>query len=103
MDAKAKWMHEELKPDQVEKVKNYCEQMFGPDTTKLMYCNDFKKHVQILGKIVGMIESQPENLIEVIDIIFKWIFIKMHESSNTTFTSCVCDSLAKLFEWLISE
>ena len=71
-------MHEELKPDQVEKVKTYCEQIFGLATTKLMYCDDFKKHVQILGKIVGMIDKQPANLIEVIDIIFKWIFIKLN-------------------------
>ena len=72
--------------------------MFGPDTTKLMFCNDFKKHVQILGKFVELIESNPINLIENIDIIFKWIYIKQIESNNTTFASCVFDSLSKLFE-----
>jgi len=42
-----------------------------------MYCNDFKKHVQVLGKLIGMIDTQPANLVEVIDIIFKWIYIKL--------------------------
>lgn len=96
-------MHEELKPDQVEKVKTLCEQIFGPETTKLMYCNDFKKHVQVLAKLIGMIDTQPANLVEVIDIIFKWIFIKLAESSNTTFAVNVYDSLSTLFAWLISE
>ena len=52
IDARSKWMHEELKPDQVEKVKTLCEQVFGNDTAKLMFCNDFKKHVQVLGKFI---------------------------------------------------
>ena len=59
-----------------------------------MFCNDFKKHVQILGKCVGMIQTQPHNLVEVIDIIFKWIYIKLAESNNTTFAVNVYDSLA---------
>ena len=96
-------MHEELKPDQVEKVKTYCEQIFGLETCKLMFCNDFKKHVLVLQKFVGMIETQAPNLVDVIDIIFMWIFIKLAESNNTTFAVNVYDSLAKLFQWLISE
>ena len=68
-----------------------------------MYCNDFKKHVQVLGKIIGMIETQPHNLVEVTDIIFKWIYIKLTESNNTTFAVNVYDSLSTLFNWLISE
>lgn len=37
VDAKVKWMHEELKPDQVERVKVICEQMFGYDLCKEMF------------------------------------------------------------------
>jgi len=33
MDAKVKWMHEELKPDQVDRVKVQCEQIFGYEVT----------------------------------------------------------------------
>lgn len=36
-DAKVKWMHEELKPDQVERVKLLCEQIFGYDYCKEMF------------------------------------------------------------------
>ena len=42
-------------------------------------------------------------MVEVIDIIFKWIYIKLAESNNTTFAVNVYDSLAPLFAWLISE
>lgn len=30
-------MHEELKPDQVERVKMTCEQIFGFEYTKVMF------------------------------------------------------------------
>ena len=50
-----------------------------------------------------MIDTQAIVLVDVIDIIFMWIFIKLAESNNTTFAVNVYDSLAKLFQWLISE
>ena len=49
VDNKSKWMHEELKPDQVEKVRKICEDMFGFEFMKTkMFSPDFKKHVQVL-------------------------------------------------------
>ena len=50
-----------------------------------------------------MIESQPENLQEIVDIIFKWIYVKMMESSNTTFALNVYDFYKTLFDFLIES
>jgi len=36
-DAKIRWMHEELKPDQVDRVKLLCEQIFGYEYCKEMF------------------------------------------------------------------
>ena len=44
---------------------------------KIMFGTDFKKHVNILKKILAMIDSQPHNLVDVIDVVSKWIFIQM--------------------------
>ena len=66
-----------------------------------MFCADFKKHVQCIQKFIGMIDSQPENLQEIVDIIFKWIYVKMMESSNTTFALNVYDFYSTMFSYLI--
>ena len=50
-----------------------------------MWSNDFKKHVKAIEKILPLIDSQPMDLMECVDVIFKWTAIKLAESSNTTF------------------
>ena len=103
LDSRVAWQHGSDNPEQIEKTKNLCEQIFGYETMKIMFGTDFKKHVNILKKILGMIDSQPHNLVDVIDVVFKWIFIQMQASSNTTLQVNVYDSLSTLFAWLISE
>jgi len=45
-----------------------------------MFSADFKKHLKVIASFGGMIDSQPENLQEVLDVIFKWCYVKMTES-----------------------
>ena len=49
-----------------------------------------------------MIELKPIDLKECVDVIFKWIAIKMAESSSSTFHKNVYDFFQKLFEFLIA-
>jgi hypothetical protein len=44
-------MHEELKPQQVDKVKTLCEGAFGQNLAKDMFGGDFKKHAQFLKQL----------------------------------------------------
>ena len=50
-----------------------------------MWSSDFKKHVQVIEKMLTLIESQPEDIKECLDVIFKWTAVKMAESVNTAF------------------
>lgn len=95
-------MHEELKPDQVERVKLACEQIFGFEFSKIMFSQDFNKHVKVTKNIVGLIETQPDALKEILDVFFKWCYIKLTESSNTTLYVSVFDSFQTLFDWLLA-
>lgn len=54
-DSKNKWMHEELNKNQVDALKKHCEDIFGFDFQKIMFGSDFKKHVQCIQKLIGMI------------------------------------------------
>ena len=96
-------MHEDLNKTHVDTLKKHCEDIFGFEVQKIMFAADFKKHVQIIQKMIGMIQTQPENLMEVVDIIFKWICVKMTESSNTTFALNVYDFYTTLFDFLLEE
>jgi hypothetical protein len=66
-----------------------------------MFSADFKKHLKVIAAFGGMIDSQPENLQEVLDVIFKWCYVKMTESQNTTFAVNVFDFFLILFEFLV--
>lgn len=48
IDAKSKWMHEDIKPEQSDKVKHICEQLFGYEFMQKMFSTDFKKHNEVL-------------------------------------------------------
>ena len=51
----------------------------------MMWSADFKKHMQVIGKILTLINTQPDELMGCVDVIFKWTSIKLGESNNTAF------------------
>lgn len=51
----------------------------------------------------NMIESDPEGLKEVLDIIFKWAHVKLADSSNTKFAVSIFDFFTMVLEALESE
>lgn len=103
IDAKSKWMHEEMKPEQIDKVKHLAEQIFGYEFMQKMFGVDFKKHQTVLKFFTDMITQQPQNLKETLDVIIKWSCIKLTESSNTTFAVAVFDFFQLVVDFLIAE
>lgn len=84
-DSKSKWMHDDVKPAHLNAVKKHSEEIFGGPVSAQMWSDDFKKHLQVIEKLLGLIETQPEDLMGCVDVIFKWTSIKMNESKNTAF------------------
>ena len=102
-DSKSKWVHDDVKPAHLNACKKHSEEIFGMDVSTLMWSADFKKHLQVIEKMLGLINTQPQDLMECVDVIFKWTSVKLGESNNTAFQSSVYDFYAKLFEFLISQ
>jgi len=102
-DSKSKWIHDEIKPAHVTLLKKATEEIFGLEVSNLMWCADFKKHLQVIEKMLGLIQTQPAELMECVDVIFKWTNCKLNESNNTAFQSSVYDFYEKLFEFLIEK
>ena len=100
-DSKSKWAPDEFKPAHIAAVKKQSEEIFGLEVSTFMWATDFKKHVKVIDKLLSLIDTSPEDLMECVDVIFKWTTIKLAESSNTAFQNCVYDFFQKLFEFLI--
>lgn len=102
-DSKSKWVHDDIKPQHLSAAKSASEQIFGQETATAMWSADFKKHLKIIEKLVPLTQSQPQDLMECVDVIFKWTAVKLAESSNTAFQSALYDFYLKLFEFLIEQ
>lgn len=102
-DSKSKWVHDDVKPAHLQACKKSSEEIFGLAISTLMWSADFKKHLQVIEKMLGLIETAPQDLMECVDVIFKWTSVKLGESNNTAFQSSVYDFFQKLFDFLIGQ
>ena len=102
-DSKSRWVHDDVKPVHLSAVKKQSEEVFGAEVSTLMWTADFKKHLKVIEKIVSLIDSAPQDLMDCVDVIFKWANVKLNESSNTAFQNSVYDFFNKLFEFLIAQ
>ena len=91
-------MHEELKPQQVDKVKTLCELVYGQNLAKDMFGGDFKKHAQLLKQLGEMLQEDPTPIVETADILFKWCYVKTTESQNTTLALSVFNFLLAVIQ-----
>lgn len=66
-----------------------------------MFSADFKKHVNIIGQLRQTLNTNPKSIVNIVDIIFKWCYIRLTESQNTTLALNVIDFLSDLFTYLL--
>ena len=104
-DLRSKYPLNEVKGDHIEKLQGYCSEAFGLKFHDQMFAKaqDFKKHIECVQKFDKFIASQPESLIEINDIIFKWCNLRMMESSNTQLYVSVFDFFANLITMFIEN
>lgn len=74
-----------MKGDHLDKLRNFCMEAFGEKFYNLMYAKaqDFEKHIKCVQQLDKQIQIQPNELVEVLDLIFKWGNLRLTESSNT--------------------
>lgn len=62
---------------------------------------DFNKHIKCVQQFDKFIETQPDQIVEVLDIIFKWANVRLNESSNTKLVVSILDFYANLLSFLV--
>lgn len=61
-----------------------------------MFSNDFKQHIECIDAFTSLMGEQSDQLLEVLDIIFKWSLVRLADSSNTKFAVSIFDFFSGL-------
>lgn len=64
---------------------------------------EFQKHIKCVEQLEPLIENQPGELMEILDIIFKWGNYRVSDSSNTKLIQSFFDFYGKLLNFLRDE
>ena len=62
-----------------------------------LFSQDLKLHCECIEGFNQLMQNQPEAIIEILDLIFKWTAVRLADSSNTKFGVSVFDFYASLF------
>ena len=68
-----------------------------------MFDSDYKDYIVAIDRMNLMIEEQPDGLIQIVDVIFKWIYLKLDEVTDRTFLIKVYDFLDILFTFMLGR
>ena len=78
-----RWSCEELRPDYVEKTTEAWRAIASVEMHDKMFASDFKKNCLAITEFSNLLKNEPDNIIGLLDLIAKWIFMKMWDTSNT--------------------
>ena len=69
-----------------------------------MFSSDFKQNNECIDLLTSIMRDQGDTIKEILDLIFKWSFVKLADSvSNTQFCVKLFDFYASLFQYLEGE
>lgn len=93
---------EEPRIEQIQDLESDMMKYFREDLHRRLLSTDFKKQVDGLDLLLKELPSSRKELIEVLDILLRWMVLQFCKS-NTTCLLKVLEFLPKLFDTLKSE
>ena len=97
-----RWSCEELRPDYVEKTTEAWRAIASVEMHDKMFASDFKKNCLAITEFSNLLKNEPDNIIGLLDLIAKWIFMKMWDTSNTQTTKMLIEFSSNLVNYAIS-
>ena len=64
---------------------------------------DFKKHIGCVDQMTKFIDNQYDQLMLVLDVLFKWSNLRMTESSNTQLAVSIFEFYKKILTKMIEN
>lgn len=103
LESKSKWSVEEIRQDYQEKMKEQMRGCFSADLFTLMFHADFKKQVDGVTFINNLMNNNLRIIIEILDILFKWVWARLQEVTNTQLIKSILEFLDSLVNNLNRE
>lgn len=103
IESKNKWNLEDIRPDFQEKLKEHMKAAFSPELFVLLQSLDFKKQIEGVSYLSNLIHTSTKEIIEILDIIFRWVWIKLQEAANTQLIKVILDLIQNTINVLHKE
>ena len=97
IDKKCKWPSDELRKEYVEKAKKEMNLRINPGVYANMFARKWQEQQEAINEFKLCLESELDDIISVLDLVFKWIIIRFLEQP----TNQVINNMLKFTKALI--
>ena len=101
-DKTVKWPVTEIREDLVEKLKKSLKSALHPTLFEYMFDTHFKKNLEAVKVLSDAIKNEFESMVDIMDLIFKWVLIKILDQSNTAMSKALINLLKSFLSSLTS-
>jgi len=98
-----KWPTYEIRKDHIEKLKKMLKSVMNPTVFEYMFSSELKKNLEAIRLLTEAIKCDITLIIDILDLIFKWLTMKMIEQGNLVINKKIIEHLSSLFEELKSN
>eukprot|EP00826_Nyctotherus_ovalis_P042475 TRINITY_DN4372_c0_g4_i1.p1 TRINITY_DN4372_c0_g4~~TRINITY_DN4372_c0_g4_i1.p1 ORF type:complete len:787 (-),score=237.09 TRINITY_DN4372_c0_g4_i1:184-2481(-) len=102
-DRSVKWPVHEVRKDYVEKLKRSLRSVVNPVVFDCMFSGELKKNLEAIRLLAEAVRYDITLTIDILDLLFKWITVKMIEQGNLVINKKIIEYLRLLFEELRSR
>ena len=101
-DKKHKWPIDEVRKPLLEKLKQHLKAILNPNLFTLMFDQKtFQKYVDAILYFKMGIEMEFDEIINILDLIVKWVFVRFWDNANTAVTKNILEFLNELLQNMI--
>jgi len=98
IDKALKWPINEVREDYMEKLKKSLKNIIRQDLFDSMFSPLFKKNIFALNLLIEGLSTEMDGLLDLTDILFKWLVSKLIDQSNSAIIKTIFEFLAKFFK-----
>ena len=102
-DKSVKWPVNEIQQPLVEKLRKKLNMAIDPNLLDYMFATNFKKNLEAVTILNDHLKSEFTSMYDIMDLIFKWLTIKMVDLSNTAINKSIMELLRNFFTELANS
>lgn len=96
-DKKLKWSITEVRSANVEKLKKTLKNCLNQSVFEWMFSAQFKKNLNAISALNEALKTEFPSLLDLLDLLLKWVAMKLIEQPNAAVVKEVLEFLAALF------